>query len=71
MLVAFSGVVTDPDVADVEDTEVGMNRGIKERELPEKFASDAFRLPLVANRYQTGLDQPLLHRRAPRSSSGW
>ncbi|HMC95539.1 MAG TPA: type I restriction endonuclease, partial [Polyangia bacterium] len=61
VLVAFSGVVTDPDVADVEYTEVGMNRGIKERELPEKFASDAFRLLLVANKYQTGFDQPLLH----------
>lgn len=61
VLVAFSGVVKDPDVPDSEYTEVGMNRGIKERELPEKFASDAFQVLLVANKYQTGFDQPLLH----------
>jgi type I restriction enzyme R subunit len=61
VLVAFSGAVADPDLTDTEYTEVGMNKGIKERELPEKFASDAFQLLLVANKYQTGFDQPLLH----------
>jgi|CZKU01.1.fsa_nt_gi type I restriction enzyme R subunit len=61
VLVAFSGVVKDPDIEGVELTEVGMNRGIKERELPEKFASDDFQVLLVANKYQTGFDQPLLH----------
>jgi type I restriction enzyme, R subunit len=60
VLVAFSGVVQDPDT-DAEYTEVGMNHGVKERELPEKFASDAFQVLLVANKYQTGFDQPLLH----------
>jgi type I restriction enzyme R subunit len=38
-----------------------MNAGIKERELPERFASDQFNILLVANKYQTGFDQPLLH----------
>lgn len=38
-----------------------MNQGIKEKELPEKFESDAYQLLLVANKYQTGFDQPLLH----------
>jgi type I restriction enzyme, R subunit len=61
VLVAFSGVVRDPDVDDTEYTEVGLNKGIKERELPDKFASDAYQLLLVANKYQTGFDQPLLH----------
>ncbi|MFO0737562.1 MAG: type I restriction endonuclease [Labilithrix sp.] len=61
VLVAFSGVVKDPDVEDVELTEVGMNKGIKEKELPEKFDSDQFQVLLVANKYQTGFDQPLLH----------
>lgn len=61
VLVAFSGSVKDPDVPDVEYTEVGMNRGIKERALPEKFSTDEYKLLLVANKYQTGFDQPLLH----------
>lgn len=60
-LVAFSGTVTDPELPNVEYTEVGMNNGIKERELPEKFASDEYHVLLVAEKYQTGFDQPLLH----------
>jgi type I restriction enzyme R subunit len=61
VLVAFSGVVEDPDMEGVEYTEQGMNKGIKERELPEKFESDDYQVLLVANKYQTGFDQPLLH----------
>jgi type I restriction enzyme R subunit len=60
VLVAFSGEVRD-DLLDQTFTEPGMNNGIKERELPEKFASPDFHLLLVANKYQTGFDQPLLH----------
>ena len=30
-------------------------------ELPERFAGDEYRLLLVADKYQTGFDQPLLH----------
>ena len=37
-----------------------MNDDIKETELPSKFASDAFNVLIVANKYQTGFDQPLL-----------
>ncbi len=59
-LVAFSGEVTDNDAPSVTYTEVGMNDGIKESELPMKFASDAYQVLLVANKYQTGFDQPLL-----------
>ena len=59
-LVAFSGEVIDDKVPTVSYTEVGMNGGIKESELPEKFASDAYQVLLVANKYQTGFDQPLL-----------
>lgn len=61
VLVAFSGIVKDPDFEEVEFTEVGLNKGIKEKELPEKFDSDSFQVLLVANKYQTGFDQPLLH----------
>ena len=60
-LVAFSGTVIDPDIPDVEYTEVGMNAGIKEKELPEKFAGEEYQVLLVAEKYQTGFDQPLLH----------
>ena len=61
VLVAFSGVVQDPDAEGIDYTETGMNKGIKERELPEKFESDEYQVLLVANKYQTGFDQPLLH----------
>jgi type I restriction enzyme R subunit len=61
VLVAFSGTVHDPDLPGVEYTEVGMNNGIKEKELPEKFASDEYQILVVAEKYQTGFDQPLLH----------
>lgn len=60
-LVAFSGTVIDPDLHNVEYTEVGMNNGIREKELPERFASDEYQVLLVAEKYQTGFDQPLLH----------
>lgn len=60
-LVAFSGSVSDPDVPGVQFTEVGMNDGIKETALPETFAGDEYKLLLVAEKYQTGFDQPLLH----------
>ena len=59
-LVAFSGTVTDPE-SDEKYTEVEMNDGISERELPERFTTDRYKLLLVANKYQTGFDQPLLH----------
>jgi len=60
-LVAFSGEVFDPDVPGLTYTEVGMNEGIKEKQLPDKFAGDDYQVLLVAEKYQTGFDQPLLH----------
>ena len=60
-LVAFSGEVADDRVADKTYTEVGMNAGIRERELPERFATNEYQVLLVAEKYQTGFDQPLLH----------
>lgn len=59
-LVAFSGQVQDDVVATVTYTEPEMNQGISETELPAKFASDAYQVLIVANKYQTGFDQPLL-----------
>lgn len=60
-LVAFSGTVVDPDAPGQTYTEVGMNRGIKESELPEHFATGEYQVLIVAEKYQTGFDQPLLH----------
>lgn len=64
-LVAFSGTVRDPETG-LEYTEPGMNtdvvsgRPINEKQLPERFASPDYQVLLVANKYQTGFDQPLL-----------
>ena len=60
-LVAFSGTVEDPDVPGSSFTEVGMNDGLSEKELPERFKGDDYRVLIVADKYQTGFDQPLLH----------
>lgn len=61
-LVAFSGEVMDPDVPGVKYTEVGMNGGqIKESELRGEFAKDEYKVLIVAEKYQTGFDEPLLH----------
>jgi type I restriction enzyme R subunit len=60
-LVAFSGIVEDPDAPGKTWTEMAMNGGIKESELPEKFDSHEYQVLLVAEKYQTGFDQPLLH----------
>jgi type I restriction enzyme R subunit len=61
VLVAFSGEVVDEDIPGEKFTEPGMNNGIRETELRDKFASDDFHILLVANKYQTGFDQPFLH----------
>ncbi|MEM9405159.1 MAG: type I restriction endonuclease [Acidobacteriota bacterium] len=50
-LVAFSGEVRDDEVPTVTYTEPKMNGGIAETELPQKFASDAFQILIVANKY--------------------
>ena len=59
-LVAFSGTVEDPDDPESSYTEVRMNEGVSESELPETFERDDYRVLLVAEKYQTGFDQPLL-----------
>lgn len=61
-LVAFSGeVVPDPNVPQIKFTEEGMNGGVKEKELPAVFSTPEYNVLLVAEKYQTGFDQPLLH----------
>jgi len=58
-VVAFSGTVTDEETKK-EYTEAGMN-GFPEAQTAAKFATDPYRLLIVANKFQTGFDQPLLH----------
>ena len=63
VLVAFSGEVTDNDVS---YTEEGMNKDkngetIKEKALPAAFHTDDYGILVVAEKYQTGFDEPLLH----------
>lgn len=60
-LVAFSGKVDDSAIPDKFYTEVEMNDGVKEKDLPDTFAKPDYRVLLVAEKYQTGFDQPLLH----------
>jgi len=58
-LVAFSGkVIYDTHPEGI--TEVEFNK-IKESELPQHFATDEYQVLIVASKYQTGFDQPLLH----------
>ena len=57
ILVAFSGIVTDQG-KDYRESEIN---GFGEKELPKKFETDSFQILIVADKYQTGFDQPLLH----------
>lgn len=57
-LVAFSGTVKENSL---EYKETGMNEGISETQLPKAFDKDESRVLIVANKYQTGFDQPKLH----------
>lgn len=57
-LVAFSGKVTMREDGK-EYTEAGMN-GFSEDKLPKEFEKDDYKVLLVANKYQTGFDQPKL-----------
>jgi len=56
-LVAFSGTVSD---GGVDCTEPNMN-GFPDSQTAERFATDDYRILVVAEKFQTGFDQPLLH----------
>lgn len=67
ILIAFSGVVNDINSKGdiIAYTEESMNKRadgttIKEKQLPEEFQHD-FNCLIVAEKYQTGFDEPLLH----------
>lgn len=59
ILVAFSGKVKDDNFPDgVSEPEM---TGYGEKELPTAFDTDDYKILIVADKYQTGFDQPLLH----------
>lgn len=57
-LVAFSGTVSDPESGPGDFTEASMNPGV--HDLRTSFRGDEFKVMIVANKFQTGFDQPLL-----------
>jgi len=62
VLVAFSGEVNDAESfpEPVTETNAQLNPGLKGRDIREVFKEPDFHLLLVANKFQTGFDQPLL-----------
>ncbi len=61
-LVAFSGEVQDKELGEEEFTENSkvLNPNLRGRDIREAFATDEYQILLVANKFQTGFDQPLL-----------
>lgn len=66
-MVAFSGEVEfndkDPNVIELlgnKYTESNMNTGLKGRDMRKAFDSDDYQVMIVANKFQTGFDQPKL-----------
>lgn len=59
-LVAFSGSVKDPD-SDEEWTEGKLNRLPPRVNIQDALKIPEYRILIVANKFQTGFDEPLLH----------
>lgn len=61
-LVAFSGEVNDKESGPDGFTEhsFALNPNLKARDIREAFKGDEYQVLLVANKFQTGFDQPLL-----------
>ncbi|MCM2342189.1 type I restriction endonuclease [Rhodoferax sp.] len=61
-LVAFSGEVTDHESGPdgFSETSQRLNPNLKGRDIRKAFKGDEYQILLVANKFQTGFDQPLL-----------
>ena len=59
-LIGFSGTVTDPDTG-IAYTENSLNQLPPKVSIPEALKLPENRLLIVANKFQTGFDEPLLH----------
>lgn len=63
VLVAFSGTLND-DGEEYIESKLNVTKSgerVQEKQLKETFHSDDFNLLIVADKYQTGFDEPLLH----------
>lgn len=58
-IVAFSSDVEDADIGPGKFNEGNMN-DLKGQDIREAFATDEYQVLIVANKFQTGFDQPLL-----------
>lgn len=58
-IVAFSGTLSDEDYGIEDATEASMNPGVGS-DLAREFRRPEYRLMIVADKFQTGFDQPLL-----------
>jgi type I restriction enzyme R subunit len=58
-LVAFTGIVEDDNQQ--QYSESSMNDLPSKKTIENAFEEDPYRILIVANKYQTGFDQPLLH----------
>ncbi|MEM9006860.1 MAG: DEAD/DEAH box helicase family protein [Cyanobacteria bacterium P01_F01_bin.86] len=56
-IIAFSGKKT---IDGIEHTEDSLNN-FPSKDIPEKFKTDDYRILVVANKFLTGFDEPLLH----------
>ena len=54
---AFSGQF---EIAGVKKTEAGLN-GFPSKDIPANLKKDPYRFLIVANKFVTGFDEPLLH----------
>ena len=61
-LVAFSGEVSDPESGEepFKETSLSLNPNLNGRDIAKALDTDEFQILLVANKFQTGFDQPLL-----------
>ncbi len=60
-LVAFSGDIADPDTGEsVNETSPALNPHIKKSDLRRAFKDPRYQFMVVANKFQTGFDEPLL-----------
>jgi type I restriction enzyme, R subunit len=59
VLVAFSGTVEDKETG--EGYRESKLNGFGEKELPDEFKTNEYQVLIVADKYQTGFDEPLLH----------
>ena len=65
VMIAFSGSVTDPEMPGMEYTENNMNKDVDGNRVTESQTKAVFHeqgdVLIVAEKYQTGFDEPLLH----------